>query len=197
MSAVYDFAGTPWENARSFDDLCELTAQFLEGKIDGFTQTAIDDEADGLAALLAKANRAGFLTDCSQPGETGQSWKQRAFVSGAAREDLAMRLYCLGLEYDLITFVWPVTDPRYLRLVGCVNENNEPCLWLGASFSLEEYEALHPSVSDDLATCWSVEILDPSWGRNDYLWPALEAAISGSPNDYSTENGVDGGDFVY
>lgn len=74
--------------ARTLADLGELTARWLEGKIKSLP-TVIpgygpDEETTKLIPVLAAVNRAGYVTDFSQPGEAERRWTQRAAVSGFA-----------------------------------------------------------------------------------------------------------------
>jgi len=82
--------GTPggaarWHSARTLAGLGELTAQWLEGKIGyvpGYGGAPPDEETEPLIPVLAAANRAGFVTIVSQPGEEptagydGETWMQ-------------------------------------------------------------------------------------------------------------------------
>lgn len=198
----------PWAEARTFGDLCELGAQFFEGKVDHFNGYGGPEvETIKLAPLLAECNRAGFLTTSSQPGKRRSKYgAQRAYVQGFAREDLAMRLYCLGLESDLISLAVPVAteDWRYIRLPVTL-DGEHPFTWCGAFGGLETLdhyaEQLHPGALIELAGTYEVEIVDPRWGRNSYLWSRLLEAVRGAPSQCSalcsegTANGVH--EFIY
>jgi hypothetical protein len=62
-----------WAEARTLTDIGQLTAQWLEGTIThnpGYGGPGgPDDETLALAPGLAIINRAGLVTDFSQPGE--------------------------------------------------------------------------------------------------------------------------------
>lgn len=94
-----------WRSATTLAELGELTARWLEGDIrsrPGYQPRCGPDpettETPGLVDVLAAANRAGYLTIGSQPGEPptegwdGQLWEQRAAVDGFAHDDMARRL---------------------------------------------------------------------------------------------------------
>lgn len=34
---------------------------------------------------------------------------------------------------------------------------------------------LHPAAVEALSDAWQVTLIDPEWGRNDLLWPLLDA----------------------
>ena len=91
-----------WEAARTLADLGELTAQWLEGAI--ASQPAYtpgcgpDPETAPLIPVLACCNRAGYVTNGSQPGEAGTGydgawWEQRAAVEGFASPAVAERIW--------------------------------------------------------------------------------------------------------
>jgi len=81
-----------WYAARDRHDLGRLTAQWLEGAIasqPGYQPGwGPDPETTELVPVLARANRAGYRTDASQPGRAdttgydGALWDQRAAVEG-------------------------------------------------------------------------------------------------------------------
>jgi hypothetical protein len=61
-----------WQEASTLRELGELTALWLEGKLDsqpGYVpRVGPDKETTELVAVLARLNRIGYLTDSSQPG---------------------------------------------------------------------------------------------------------------------------------
>lgn len=181
----------PWRQADTFDELCELSAQFCEGKITHFNgYGGLDPESDPIAGWLAVLNRHGFLTECSQPGERRlkDGTSQRAYVSGWAKEPLAMRLYCLGLEHGLITLVVPPLEERYVR-IPITLDGPHPFSWAGGFGGSNSILGLRDRLSWqallDLATAWTVEIIDPTWGRAGFLWKAVLEAVEGKPTKYS------------
>lgn len=76
-----------WRAARSIADLGHLTALWLEGEVASHPSCATpnfgpDEETAHLVPVLAAANRAGYLTDNSQPG----------FIERGSDGDLLQRL---------------------------------------------------------------------------------------------------------
>ncbi|WP_262703820.1 MULTISPECIES: DUF6919 domain-containing protein [Streptomyces] len=80
-----------WASARTVADLGALMARWLEGDIrsrPAYTPgVGPEEETSELIPLLAALNRAGFLTDDSQPGYDGpgydgRRWQQRAAIEG-------------------------------------------------------------------------------------------------------------------
>lgn len=109
--------GKQWAAAETFEDVCELSAQFCEGKLHS-TPTHLGPrmpETVEIAAELANANRHGFLTDGSQPGRTqGQDgyYAQRAAVTGLASAETVERLRRLVEGTPLILNVSELATPR-------------------------------------------------------------------------------------
>src|ERR1700733_468670 len=88
-----------WASARTLAGLGELTARWIEGTIasqPGYHGPS-DIEDPAMVPVLARLNRAGFVTSCSQAGlaETGAGetyQAQRAAVEGFADDGMAARL---------------------------------------------------------------------------------------------------------
>jgi hypothetical protein len=124
-----------------------------------------------LIPVLTAVNRAGFVTDCSQLAETrsdGRSWN--TWVSGFASDDTQARLceatWRTPLDMD--------SCHAAAAVHGC---QGKP--WGGASCPAAEcagyWADACPFAAGALADVWWVYIEDPEPGRNDRLWPALEA----------------------
>ena len=177
-----------WLTARTLADLGELTAQFIEGKI-AYSPThgaPVDPETAGLVPVLAAANRAGFVTHQSQPGmpldEHGSA--QRANVSGYATPGAFSRLMAAASGADLIITAGRALDDSPQRDFGpffCITmDEGEEYTWDGIGMTRSALDAFygpdcHPAVVSDLLAAWQVTLIDPVWGRNDVLWPVLEA----------------------
>ncbi len=175
-----------WPAAETFEDLCELGARFLEGDLDhfpGWGASAVDDETDEVAALLAACCRRGFLTVASQPGspdgpgEDGRLERRRAFVTGFVADSAVQVLGSL-VDRDLVV-VLDRCDELPLGLRG-----SDVFLALGPGAREAELDLfaseLGPAGLAALETARWACALDPEWGRDDRLWPALAAAF-GTP----------------
>ncbi len=186
-----------WRKAKSFDRICELTALFIEGKLPFFPLyggdededegTSIDEETNPIAPYLARFNRCGFWTTCSQPGGMAPDWRQRAFVSGYAPESVALRLAETCLFSDLIVMAYaPGDGPGYQ--VPVTVEEFQPSTWAGASGLdqlADDYEGYcSPEVVKEMKSLWSVVVIDPCWGRETYLWETLIRQIGFSAEPY-------------
>lgn len=114
-----------WNSARTLDDLCELTAMWLEGDLASQPGYAAncgpDDETLPLVPLLASLNRAGIMTTGSQPAFDGQDadgahWKQRAAVEFyfRAQDPCVLRLTRTAREAGLLAIAFPPSSlPRW------------------------------------------------------------------------------------
>lgn len=182
-----------WETARTLADLGELMAQFIEGRI-GISPThgaPVDPETTELIPLLAAVNRAGFVTHQSQPGiprdEHGSA--QRANVSGFAAPDTFARLMTAASRADLIITAARALDPSSDREFGpfftITLDEGEEYTWDGITLPQSVLatgwgQFCHPRAVRDLFSAWQVTLIDPVWGRDDALWPVLQAFADGS-----------------
>lgn len=174
-----------WAAAQTMNDLCDLTIDWLEGRIQSqpgyYGPVDVDeDDAPGLTAALVALNRAGFLTYNSQaghdgPGYDGYRWMQRAAVDGfttsATVDQLVQALTGSPFVVD-IGGVVPVTWGAGCRLLTS----------FGGHPSAREVEFLYrgcgePAVAE-VRNAVHVVLHDPQVGRND-LWPVLTDAVRG------------------
>ncbi len=172
-----------WEAPLELAELGELNAQWLEGLIWGPWQCGapIDDETLPLVPQLATMNRAGYITDFSQPGRRDPDCPQRAAVSGYCQEARAECLVTISLDSELIVIAHHDSSVGYLLPVtqcdGC------GFTWLPGPGIGDVWEGIHPQTARRLAECWYMEALDPVWGRNDRLWPGVLAALLRDPQE--------------
>lgn len=124
---------TVWASARDHVQLGYLGAEWLEGHLrcqPGYNMgqpCRPDPETEELIPTLVALNRAGFVTDNSQPGIDGDScshgdvWRQRAFVDGWCTEATARALLALFAEDDkVLVEAIPVCDmTSWKRLLCC------------------------------------------------------------------------------
>jgi hypothetical protein len=174
-----------WASARTLADLGELTAQWLEGAIasvPGYCGPP-DEETRELVPVLAAANRAGFVTACSQPGACGARWEQRPAVEGFADAATLARLWeategpPLMRGADRATrfrtsykTALPVScrDGRVTTRFGAVLPRRDLSdSWIG-------YGVCHREAVRAVCGAWQITLIDTEWGREDSpLWPAL------------------------
>src|SRR5579875_366519 len=97
-----------WTKATTLQQLGELVAEWLEGRISvPIYNDGPDPETEPLIPALAHLNRSGLVTDCSQPGEIDRDGAQRAAVSGYCEQDVAERLASVSVRGDLIVISQP------------------------------------------------------------------------------------------
>lgn len=176
-----------WLSARTLADLGELTAQWLEGRLN-YNPTYGDPapETSELIPVLAAANRAGFVTHMSQPGEPRDvhGSAQRADVSGYCAPEAFARLMAAASGADLIITAGRALGASEERKFGpfftITLDEGEEFTWDGLALSRSILDDsygwdCHPKVVDELFAAWQVTLIDPVWGRNDVLWPVLQA----------------------
>ena len=187
-----------WAAARTLADLGELTARWLEGRISsqpGYYGAA-DIEDPAMIPVLARLNRAGFVTVSSQqgssgPGYDGAHWRQRAAVDGFADESAALRIIrAVAPVQGLVTVSFPPsTLPR--RRFRCDKElpvtwrECEEYTWFGQQVPRREirsrrvgWGACSRAARNALCSAWQVSVIDLEWGRNDLLWDVLDDALT-------------------
>ena len=170
-----------WWSARTVDDLGALGARWLTGELElqpRYFGAAPDPETVPLVQTLAAVNLAGFWTHMSQPGLVDGELRQRAYVAGYCRPEVAERLEVLGLT-DLVVLACAAEVPGSFDVPITV-QGYEPHTW-GArgGESPEEFAGeLHPTAVAALWESVHVEVLDPMWGRDDLLWDLLLEAVA-------------------
>ncbi|OHV49322.1 hypothetical protein [Pseudofrankia sp. BMG5.36] len=182
-------SGLDWSTATTLAELGELTARYLSGEA-GESPTYLgppDPETAEILEPLLALNRAGFVTDQSQPAGSGDGWQQCAFVEGFCTEDLAKRIADACLTADLwVRYVPPHVRPRwrtvYLYSTPVTTERGVAHTRIGAIPSTRELRwlwggELSRAGLDTLLGAHQVIAYDPQWGRRDRLWQTLTEAV--------------------
>ncbi|HEY8700969.1 MAG TPA: hypothetical protein VIM08_08405 [Arthrobacter sp.] len=175
-----------WRQATTLEAAGELTARWLEGRSEyqaaTFTPT-YDDETAPIAEALARLNRNGLFTKESQPGFQSDSSAQRQYVTGFCGADVAAQLLAVSTRSDLVT-VAHAPGEASSAAIPVTLDGAEVVTVLGSSenpVSDEQIrdwaEETNESLALLLADSWYVEILDPVWGRDRLLLPAVLAAL--------------------
>lgn len=195
-----------WKNTRSLLDLCELTAAWLLGKIpDHISQMGSPDaETNKIRKYLICFNHAGFMTDFSQPGEPLRDGNaQRACLSGYCDENLAKTVTSLTLFTDLIVHAFPPGAGGGYQIPITIGDYH-PFTWHGSYDPGTELPAyiglLHREAITALQNAWYLIIIDPTWGRQRYLWMQVEKVMRHGTGPFDTRPSPDlslGVDFIY
>jgi hypothetical protein len=132
----------------------------------------------GAGAILAAANRAGFVTDFSQPGVDDKSGLvQRAAVYGFASAATFTALAAAAADTELIIAAARAGSAYRGTPIPVTRVNDRDCTRVGNVFSREEiadhYDCCSPAAVDVLSRAWQVTLIDPRWARNDHLWTVL------------------------
>jgi hypothetical protein len=167
-----------------------LMARWLEGDLTswpGYAVAGPDDETADLVPTLARANRAGFVTDASQPacdetGVNGHRWRQRAAVSGlVGDEELLNALARVAEAHRLTILVRTVDEGSQRPGITVTQVDGEAYTAFGSRLSRRELRHMWLGVSwsalAEIEAAWQVTLIDPMYGRDDRLWTALDEAI--------------------
>jgi hypothetical protein len=176
-----------WRQAITLAAAGELTARWLEGKTEyqAATLTArYDAETEPIAAELSALNRSGLFTKESQPGLRTDNSAQRQYVTGFCSAEAAVDLLALSTRTELVT-VAHAPGEASSAAIPVTLDGDEVVTVLGSSETPVEEEQIRDWAEETnetlallLADSWYVEILDPVWGRNDVLLPAVLAALA-------------------
>ena len=177
-----------WRQAITLVATGELTARWLEGQTEyqaaTFTPT-YDDETESIAVELAALNRSGLFTKESQPGLQAGGTAQRQYVTGFCSAETAADLLALSTQSELVT-VAHAPGEASTAAIPVTLDGTEVVTVLGSSENPVTEEQIQDWADETnetlallLAESWYVEILDPAWGRNGVLLPAMLAALTG------------------
>ena len=176
-----------WRQATTLDAAGELTARWLEGKsaYQPATFTArYDDETESIAVELAALNRSGLFTKESQPGLRTEVMAQRQYVTGFCSAETAAGLLALSTRFELVTVAHAPGEASSASIPVTL-DGGEVVTVLGSSENpvtedqIRDWaEETNESLALLLADSWYVEILDPAWGRDNVLLPAVLKALT-------------------
>lgn len=177
-----------WASARTLPDLGEITALWLEGAISsrpGYTpRCGPDPETASLTEVLAACNRAGYVTESSQPGYDGPGydgahWEQRAAISGfVSRDNLKLldTLRYVALRHQCHIIVQP-GDAHFEDGMEATLREGEATTVFGTPISEDEvrlmWSGCHRDAVQQAVDAWQVTLLDLEFGDIDLLWLGL------------------------
>lgn len=180
-----------WYAARDLRDLGRLTALWLEGEIKsqpGYEPgCGPDEETEELIPVLARANRAGYVTDGSQPGLAdtigfdGATWTQRAAVEGWIAPDRAPELADAARRAGLIVITHTVLNRRFARrcreFIDVTLRENQVCTGFGsqrrASDIRFQYDECHRAVINAVINSWQLTIAAADYGPDQTVWEVV------------------------
>lgn len=166
-----------WADARTLPDLGELTALWLEGRIESrpgyYGRVDVDEHlAPGMTKALVACNRAGFVTHNSEGGVVTSRYQQHAWVFGFATPAVYNHLR-RGLGRGLQSCAWPMRRGWAARKppgdFGKVYEQ------LGKRELGSQWHGCSADAWQALTSALQVTFYDPEPGRNT-LWGDLERA---------------------
>jgi hypothetical protein len=178
-----------WRQATTLLAAGELTARWLEGdsEFQPATFTAsFDAETAPIAVELAALNRNGLFTKESQPGLQSAGLAQRQYVTGFCSAEIAAELLALSTRSELVTVAHAPAESSNAAIPVTV-DGGEVVTVLGSSENPVTEDQIQDWAGETndhlallLADSWYVEILDPAWGRDDVLLPAVLGALTGT-----------------
>lgn len=179
--------GSVWRDARTIADLGQVMARWLTGEVRGWSGhgDGVDPETQHLLPTLVALNRAGVITTNSQPGTEGRGydgawWRQKAYLSVIVDD----RSPLLGQLIRTVEAagVTVLRGNRHPRLTALTDRDGETTMGLYGNIPRDhlarEWSCLSRQGLQELRRHGSVlHMVDPVWGRDDRLWPALANAI--------------------
>jgi Domain of unknown function (DUF6919) len=176
----------PWRRARSLADLAELTRRWLLGDPEvpyhpnGYDE--LDPESEPIRGHLAALNRAGFLTECSQPahgpttGWDGATYEQRAAVQGFTDRETADRIEAICREEGLTCIRHSGAGRRidYSTAQDCTWRDGRPVTDFGARLGRREVRLCMSGHGDrELRNAEQITVIDPDPQPSDRLFSTL------------------------
>jgi hypothetical protein len=182
----------PWKNAATVADLGQAMADWLEGRLrtwPGYGDTRPDDETRHLIPTLAAACRAGYVTTNSQPGLTpsrghdGRIWRQRAWVEGWITDTALLGRIKTAAKRQGITVITHQPGSRSREYVPITEADGECCTGVGHHIGhrkliATEWPGIGRHALHELRAATFLVLIDPEWGRDNRLWPALTHATT-------------------
>lgn len=180
-----------WSQAASLTELGQLTADWLEGRLSGelpgYLDTTTEPETRHLIPVLAAANRAGYVTTNSQPGDDDKRYRQRAGVDGYVADQALLRRITDEARRAGITVIVEKSG-AHTRGLAVTQKNRRlagwtDCTWFGHSYSRRErvasdWHGVGAAAVREADRAVYLTLVDEAWGRDDRLWAALATAVS-------------------
>ena len=145
-SSAADPWSLSWETACTLTELGELTARWLTGELAEHPAYGggPEEETRSIVDLLAGVNRAGLLTDFSQPGVADGRDPQRAAVAGYCDEVTLGRLLVAFAATDLV-LLNEYTDSGIRLPVS--RRGGKPCTFVGGKHDPDDWDKVLSDVA--------------------------------------------------
>jgi hypothetical protein len=181
----------PWRRARSLADLADLTRRWLLGDPEvpyhpnGYDE--LDPESEPIRGHLAALNRAGFLTECSQPalppttGWDGATYEQRAAVQGFTDRETADRIEAICREEGLTCIRHSGAGRRidYSTAQDCTWRDGRPVRDFGARLGRREVRLCMSGHGErELRNAEQITVIDPDPQPSDRLFTILAGRLA-------------------
>ena len=171
-----------WLDVTSFADLSHTMVRFLEGELLSSPNHywGLDPESSPIVADLVALTRRGLVTHGSQPALSTPESRQRACVDLlTADADTALRLVVALGHTELVVLAAPdeLTIMQDLPMTWWANKFTTWAGRLGGGERAFWHAACGPAAYYALAKMCFVQVLDPQWGRERYLWEQLSSAV--------------------
>ncbi|WP_331762359.1 hypothetical protein OG612_45200 (plasmid) [Streptomyces sp. NBC_01527] len=183
---------TRWQAARTLEDLGRLTAAWWEGTVDSLPgyppRRGPAAETLPHVAVLAAANRGGFLTIAAQPGGTdtshrGVETRQRAAVQGFASDPaLICRLVDAAEKAGLEMVLNDMLDANFGPGDGITvtTVDGTPDTVFGYALGIRSLVAMWrgcPGAIGPLGKALQITLADRQFGPSTLLWDTLAATV--------------------
>lgn len=178
---------TKWSEARTLADAGILTADWLEGRLEGDHPNGYDrpdEETLPLVPTLAAINRAGFLTLNSQPAcrevVDGEVWEELAWVDGLVDDErLLGRLALEAWRFDLHVVVHCGPGRDFGLAYPVTSVDGVPVTWVGGRVGYDDvafvFEGCHGDVVKAAVCAWQVTLVDSNVFGGGRLWRLLDS----------------------
>lgn len=172
------FAGWPsWRKATSLEKMGALVIRWLDGqdRVLPWHVGPPDSETAEITEYLRALNLRGLVTTNSQPGVPlgADGWEQRAWVQLLAPPASAWSLAVRAEAAGMIVLCEGIRPLPYERVPITLRPNRR----VNTSTDGAREELFLPGQARAVAeSAWNITFIDPTWGRQDFLWKTITAS---------------------
>ncbi|WP_329595885.1 hypothetical protein OG195_44770 (plasmid) [Streptomyces sp. NBC_01362] len=180
-----------WKAARTLPDLGSLAAAWWEGSVRHLPGHRAGHRPHPLladhTAVLAAANRTGFLAVAAQAGLADGTVRQRAAVQGFATDPVLIRRLVdvaenAGLKIVLNDFLDAQHGPG--DGITVTTHDGQAVNVFGEALGLDDIKAMWPRLPhavEAVAPALQITLTDPEFGPRSLLWDTLATATAPAP----------------